>query len=51
MDIIEKDIWSYLRNSDKKIIIYGMGNGADKIINELERLNINIYGVMASDDF
>ena len=51
MNIIERDIWSCLKNSGKNIIIYGMGNGADKIINELERLNINIYGVMASDDF
>ena len=51
MNIIERDIWSCLKSSDKNIVIYGMGNGADKIINELERLNINIYGVMASDDF
>ena len=51
MDIIKKDIWSYLRNSDKKIIIYGMGNGADKIIDELEKIGVGIYGVMASDDF
>ncbi len=46
-----KDIWESLQNTDKKIIIYGMGNGADKIISELERLNIPIHGIMASDDF
>lgn len=45
------DIWTYLKNSDKNIIIYGMGNGADKIINELERLNIKFHGITASDDF
>lgn len=28
-----------------------MGNGADKILNEFEKLNIKIYGVIASDDF
>ena len=46
-----KDIWESLKDTDKKIIIYGMGNGADKIISELERLNIPIHGIMASDDF
>ena len=46
-----KDIWQYLKDTDKKIVIYGMGNGADKIINELEKLGISIHGIMASDDF
>ncbi len=33
------------------MVIYGMGNGADKVIDELERLDIEIKGVTASDDF
>lgn len=45
------DIWEYLKNTEKNIVIYGTGNGADKIMNELERLKIQIHGVMASDDF
>ena len=46
-----KDIWDSLKDTHKKIIIYGMGNGADKIISELDRLGIQIHGIMASDDF
>ena len=45
------DIWEYLQNTNKHIIIYGMGNGADKIIRELERLHIHFHGITASDDF
>lgn len=45
------DIWDYLGNTNKNIIIYGMGNGADKIIHELERLHITFHGITASDDF
>lgn len=32
-------------------MIYGMGNGADKVIDEFNRLEIPILGVTASDDF
>ena len=28
----EYDLWQYLSVSDKKIVMYGMGNGADKIL-------------------
>lgn len=45
------DIYYYLKKENRPIIIYGMGNGADKVINELERRNIRIAGVCASDDF
>ena len=45
------DFWEMLENIDKPIVLYGMGNGADKIINELNRRNIKISGIFASDDF
>lgn len=45
------DLWTYLKSSDKKIFIYGTGNGADKIIDELNRRNIPIDGVFASNGF
>ncbi len=44
-------IWERLKNTDKPIILYGTGNGADKILNEFEKLNININEIVASDDF
>ena len=45
------DIWNALKSAQKPILIYGTGNGADKIIDELEKNNIAINGVFASDGF
>ena len=45
------DIWTYLKSTDRPIILYGTGNGADKIYAELERLGIKVRGVFASDGF
>ena len=30
---VNTDLWQYLQGTDKKIVMYGMGNGADKILN------------------
>lgn len=46
-----QSLWQKLACTNKPIILYGMGNGADKIINQLKKINIKIYGVMASDNF
>ncbi len=51
LKITNFDLWKFLQQTDRPIIIYGMGNGADKIIKELTRLGITPYGIMASDDF
>ena len=48
---MKKDVWSYLKEINIPIIIYGMGNGADKIINEFNKLEINFTEIIASDDF
>ncbi|MBR5496061.1 MAG: FkbM family methyltransferase [Oscillospiraceae bacterium] len=49
---IEKvDIWEYLQNQTKPVVIYGMGDGAQKIMNVCEKKGIKISGVFASDDF
>ena len=45
------DLWNYLKETQKPIVLYGMGNGADKIISVLNRYNIKISGVFASDGF
>ena len=45
------DVWTTLAQADKPIILYGMGNGADKVLDELEKRHIKAAGVMASDDF
>ena len=46
-----RDLWSYLRKTDKKIVMYGMGNGADKILNICESYGIEVADFFASDGF
>ena len=45
------DIWQKLKNTPRPVFLYGTGNGADKILDELERLEIPVSGVFASDGF
>ena len=45
------DLWRYLQNTDKKILLYGMGNGADKILSVAQRYGIEISDFFASDGF
>ncbi len=45
------DLITLLKSSDDPIVLYGMGNGADKIINMLEAADIKVAGVFASDGF
>jgi FkbM family methyltransferase len=46
-----KELWSELYESGKPIVLYGMGNGADKIISVLESKGMECADVFASDDF
>ncbi len=48
---MEKELWQYLKTVNKPIVLYGMGNGADKIIKVLENYCISFDGVFASDGF
>ena len=48
---MEKELWQYLKKSEKPIVLYGMGNGADKIIKVLDYYGIKYNGVFASDGF
>ena len=48
---MERDLWQYLMTTDKPIVLYGMGNGADKIIKVLESKGISFDGIFASDGF
>ena len=45
------DLWSYLATTKKTIVMYGMGNGADKILNVCQKYNIEITDFFASDGF
>ncbi len=48
---VREDLWTYLSKTEKKIVMYGTGNGADKIIDVFVLKNIPLYGIFASDDF
>ncbi len=45
------DLWEYLEQTQKTIVLYGMGNGADKILSVLVERQISVGGVFASDGF
>ena len=45
------DLWGYLKTVNKPIVLYGTGNGADKILNRLKNDNVNISGVFSSTGF
>lgn len=45
------DLWSYLSQSPKHIVMYGMGNGADKILSVCENYGIEVEDFFASDGF
>ena len=44
-------LWQRLERARKPVMLYGMGNGADKILDELARRGIAAAGVFASDEF
>lgn len=46
-----KTVWERAKETEKPILIYGTGNGADKILDELQRLAIPVSGIFASDGF
>jgi len=44
-------MWNHLKNTTKPIVLYGMGNGADRVLDELAARGIEAAGVFASDEF
>ncbi len=46
-----QNLWTYLKSSSKHKVMYGMGNGADKILAVCERYGIVIEDFFASDGF
>lgn len=45
------DLWQALRQTDKTVVMYGMGNGADKILAVCEQYGITVSDFFASDGF
>ena len=47
----DKDLWTYLQQTEKNIVMYGMGNGADKILAVCDSRGITVSDFFASDGF
>lgn len=48
---LKLDLWEYLASTDKTIVLYGMGNGADKILAACAEKAITVRDCFASDGF
>ena len=51
LDEINSCLWDYLSQTDKKIVLYGMGDGAEKIRAVLDSVGVQVDDIMASDEF
>ena len=50
--MIEKQsVWELLETTTKPIVLYGMGDGAEKILRVCKERGIEVSGVFASDEF
>ena len=47
----KKDVWDILAEKTCPIVIYGMGNGADKLLRRFEKYGIPVADIFASDGF
>ena len=45
------DLWDRLVNETRPIVVYGMGNGADKLFDRLISLGVSVSDIFASDGF
>ena len=48
---VKSDMWEELKNEKRPIVVYGMGNGADKLFDRLNEFGVQICEVFASDGF
>ena len=46
-----QDIWTYLKGAEKPVVIYGMGDGCDKIIAVCKEKGVTVSGIFASDEY
>ena len=53
MDFLTENqsVWERLQAETRPIVLYGMGDGADKILRVFDRYGIRAAGVFASDEF
>lgn len=49
--IKEQNVWNTLKNDNKPVVLYGMGLGAEKIMDTLAQYGVEIADIFASDEF
>ena len=49
--IKEQNVWNNLKNSSKPTVLYGMGLGAEKIMDTLAAYGVEVSDIFASDEF
>lgn len=49
--IKEKNVWQSLKETELPIMLYGMGNGTDMVIDELDKIGVSYAEIFASDEF
>ena len=42
-------MWDRIKRTDKPVVLYGTGNAAERILNELDVRGIRASGIFASD--
>ncbi len=45
------DVFDKIKSHNGKRFVYGTGDGADKLLNHLEKIGVSIDGICVSDDF
>ena len=48
---VKSDLWDKLKDEKRPIVVYGMGNGADKLFDRLASYGVSVADVFASDGF
>ena len=48
---VKTNVWNVLKTCGKPVVLYGMGDGADKVLSAFERYGIEASAVIASDEF
>ena len=49
--IIERNVWETLKSDNKPVVLYGMGLGAEKIMDTLSQYGVCVSDIFASDEF
>ena len=45
------NLWDSLKKADKPIVLYGTGDGADKVLDRLSDSGVSVSGIFVSDEF